>query len=473
MNLDELSEIQNGQAGRQRRSGLTDKQVLESRYKHGSNILTPKNRKSPVWRFFCKFGDPLIVILLVAGILSFSISFYEYYAIGGNGYVFLEPVGIFVAVLLSVGLAFGFELKADKEFSLLNQMEDDGLVKVVRNAGVHEISRKDVVVGDVVILSAGDEVPADGTLLECVSLGVDESALTGETICHKTVDSRMFDADATYPSNRLLRGTHIVEGHAVMEVDVVGDGTEHGKVFKEASVDNSVKTPLNEQLERLARFIVRISYVLAALVVVGKLVVYFMSGPVSVESMWTEDGMLHFLTYFLNTLMIAVTLIVVAVPEGLPMAVTLSLAYSMRRMMYANNLVRRMHACETMGAATVICTDKTGTLTQNRMKVVETCFPQEKTLRNFVLEGMAVNSTASLDEGKVIGNPTEGALLLWLNGEGEDYCVWRKKAEVISEIPFTAEQKYMATEVCSENGHVFLVFWIGDLLRLKRQKPLR
>lgn len=437
--------------------GLTNEQVRESRERYGANTLTPKKGKSLIGKFLGKFNDPMIVILLVAGILSLCISFYEYYGVGGSSRAFFEPVGIFVAVLLSTGLAFVFELKADREFTLLNQVKDDEAVKVVRNAGVHEIPRKDVVVGDVVILSAGDEIPADGVLLESVSLGVNESTLTGEPMCRKTTDSSMFDVEATFPSNRLLRGTHIVEGHAVMKVDAVGDQTENGKVFKETLVDNSVKTPLNEQLEHLAQFIVKTSYVLAGLVIIGKLAVYFAAHPGGMEEVFTGNGLLHFLAYSLNALMIAVTLVVVAVPEGLPMAVTLSLAYSMRRMLHTNNLVRRMHACETMGAATVICTDKTGTLTQNQMRVAETFFPSDDALRNLIVEGMAVNSTASLDEGKVIGNPTEGALLLWLNGQGEDYRIWRKKAEVVSELPFTTEKKFMATKVRYGEKHILYV----------------
>ncbi len=437
--------------------GLTDEQVKESRNRYGLNILTPRKGKSLIWRFLGKFCDPMIVILLVAGILSLCISLYEFNAIGGSIYMFFEPIGIFVAVLLSIGLAFMFELKADREFSLLNHVKDDEAVKVVRNAGIREVPRKDVVVGDVVVLSAGDEIPADGTLLESVSLGVDESTLTGELICRKTTDSRMFDADSTYPSNRLLRGTHVVEGHAVMKVDAVGDCTESGKVFKETLVDNSVKTPLNEQLERLAQFIVKTSYVLAGLVIAGKLMVYFVMHPVGGEDMFAGSGLLHFVVYLLNALMIAVTLVVVAVPEGLPMAVTLSMAYSMRRMLQTNNLVRRMHACETMGAATVICTDKTGTLTQNQMRVAETFFISGDVLFDFIVEGIAVNSTASLDEGRVIGNPTEGALLLWLNEKGEDYRILRKKVEVISELPFTTEKKMMATVVCSGERRVLYV----------------
>lgn len=438
-------------------SGLTDEEVVESRGKHGANVLTRKKGVSLLRRFLGKFSDPLIVILLVAGILSLGISFYEYYGVDEGSSVFFEPVGIFVAIFLATGLAFLFEVKADKEFSLLNQVNDCESVKVIRNGSVHEVPRKDIVVGDVVVLSVGDEVPADGTILESVSLSVDESTLTGEPVCRKTADEAMLDAEATYPSNCLLRGTNVVEGHAVMRAYAVGDDTESGKVFSEMQIDNTVKTPLNEQLERLSGVIVKYSYVLAGLVVTGKLLVYFMSHPGGIEGIVTGGELWHFLAYILNALMIAVTVVVVAVPEGLPMAVTLSLAYSMRRMLHTCNLVRRMHACETMGATTVICTDKTGTLTQNRMRVAETYFPDMEKLRADVVEGMAVNSTAALDEDKVIGNPTEGALLMWLRNKGEDYRMLRKKVDVVSELPFTTENKYMATVVRSGGRHILHV----------------
>ena len=433
--------------------GLTDAEVLESRKKYGVNILTPPE-KEPLWKQFLeKFTDPLIIILMIAGVLSIGISFYEYFGLNEGFTVFFEPIGIFVAILLATGLAFYFELKADKEFAILNQVNDDELVEVIRNCNATQIPKKDVVVGDVVIINTGAEVPADGELLECVSLNVDESTLTGEPMCHKSVDEKDFDPDATYPTNHVLKGTKVMEGHGIFRVTAVGDKTENGKVFVAAHIDDSVKTPLNEQLDGLSDLITKLSYGFAALVVIGRLLIYFL-GDNSME--WA-----HITAYVLQTLMIAVTLIVVAVPEGLPMAVTLSLAYSMRRMLKTNNLVRKMHACETMGATTVICTDKTGTLTQNQMSVEEAQFyglanqalGTDETSR-LIKEGIALNSTASLDLSNpdkpvVLGNPTEGALLLWLRNNGIDYRNLKEDANVVEELPFSTERKYMATVVDS------------------------
>lgn len=433
--------------------GLTDAEVLESRKKYGVNILTPPE-KEPLWKQFLeKFTDPLIIILMIAGVLSIGISFYEYFGLNEGFTVFFEPIGIFVAILLATGLAFYFELKADKEFAILNQVNDDELVEVIRNCKATQIPKKDVVVGDVVIINTGAEVPADGELLECVSLNVDESTLTGEPMCHKSVDEKDFDPDATYPTNHVLKGTKVMEGHGIFRVTAVGDKTENGKVFVAAQIDDSVKTPLNEQLDGLSDLITKLSYGFAALVVIGRLLIYFL-GDNSME--WA-----HITAYVLQTLMIAVTLIVVAVPEGLPMAVTLSLAYSMRRMLKTNNLVRKMHACETMGATTVICTDKTGTLTQNQMSVEEAQFyglanqalGTDETSR-LIKEGIALNSTASLDLSNpdkpvVLGNPTEGALLLWLRNNGIDYRNLKEDANVVEELPFSTERKYMATVVDS------------------------
>lgn len=431
--------------------GLTDAEVLESRKKYGVNILTPPE-KEPLWKQFLeKFTDPLIIILMIAGVLSIGISFYEYFGLNESFTVFFEPIGIFVAILLATGLAFYFELKADKEFAILNQVNDDELVEVIRNGNATQIPKKDVVVGDIVIINTGAEVPADGELLECVSLNVDESTLTGEPMCHKSVDEKDFDPDATYPTNHVLKGTKVMEGHGIFRVTAVGDKTENGKVFVAAQIDDSVKTPLNEQLDGLSDLITKLSYGFAVLVVVGRLLIYFL-GDNSME--WA-----HITAYVLQTLMIAVTLIVVAVPEGLPMAVTLSLAYSMRRMLKTNNLVRKMHACETMGATTVICTDKTGTLTQNQMSVEETQFyglanqalGTDETSR-LIKEGIALNSTASLDLSNpdkpvVLGNPTEGALLLWLRNNGIDYRNLKDNANIVEELPFSTERKYMATVV--------------------------
>lgn len=418
-------------------AGLTDAEVLKSRDKYGVNILTPAKKTSPWISFLKKFGDPLIVILLIAGILSVGISFYEYIVLGESMQVFFEPVGIFIAIMLATGLAFLFEYKADKEFMILNQVNDDEPVKVIRNSKVVEIARKDVVVGDVVILSCGDEIPADGLLLESVSLDVDESTLTGEPLCHKTVDEAHFNKDATFPSNAVMKGTKVMNGNGVFRVSAVGDATENGKVFTAAQIDNSVKTPLNEQLERLGRLISWLSYSVAALVVVGRIADFMLTEPYTTMT---------FIAYCLQTIMIAVTLIVVAVPEGLPMAVTLSLAYSMRRMLKTNNLVRKMHACETMGAVTVICTDKTGTLTQNRMTVYEMVC---ENINDVLYENIALNSTANLDGEKVIGNPTEGALLLWMRDAGVDYAEKRAAIEVLDAVPFSTERKYMSTTVRS------------------------
>lgn len=459
--------------------GLTDAEVLESRKKYGVNILTPPE-KEPLWKQFLeKFTDPLIIILMIAGVLSIGISFYEYFGLNEGFTVFFEPIGIFVAILLANGLAFYFELKADKEFAILNQVNDDELVEVIRNGNATQIPKKDVVVGDIVIINTGAEVPADGELLECVSLNVDESTLTGEPMCHKSVDEKDFDPEATYPTNHVLKGTKVLEGHAVYRVALVGDKTENGKLLqslvgvevdddiaddelseeqkkkkrleKNSKIGKDKKTPLNEQLDGLSDLITKLSYGFAVLVVVGRLLIYFL-GDNSME--WA-----HITAYVLQTLMIAVTLIVVAVPEGLPMAVTLSLAYSMRRMLKTNNLVRKMHACETMGATTVICTDKTGTLTQNQMSVEETQFyglanqalGTDETSR-LIKEGIALNSTASLDLSNpdkpvVLGNPTEGALLLWLRNNGIDYRNLKDDANIVEELPFSTERKYMATVV--------------------------
>ena len=431
-------------------TGLTDAEVVESRRLHGDNVLTPPE-KEPLWRkFLAKLTDPLIIILLVAAALSIGIAFYEYFGLGHDATAFLEPVGILLAVVLATGLAFIFETKADREFDILNKVNDDEPVRVIRNGQSQQIPKRDVVAGDVVMIGTGDEIPADGTLIDAVALMVDESSLTGEPACAKTTDSRDFDPEATFPSNRVMRGTKVMEGHGVFRAEAVGDRTENGKVFQAAQIDNSIKTPLDEQLERLGSLITKLGYAVAALVVVGRLGIYFSNEPFE----W-----ISFITYLLQTVMLAVTLLVVSVPEGLPMAVTLSLAYSMRRMLKTNNLVRKLHACETMGATTVICTDKTGTLTQNRMRVASMQFyPVEGFTQQqcdaLVREGMAVNSTASLDlsrkdDPQPIGNPTEGALLLWLHDNGCDYLELKRRAERVAELPFSTERKYMATAVVS------------------------
>lgn len=421
--------------------GLSSGQVKDSRAKYGVNVLTPA-KKASLWKqFILKFKDPLILILLIAGSLSTGISFYEYIGLNEGRQVFFEPVGIFVAIILATGLSFIFEYRADKEFALLNKVNDDEAVRVIRDGRITEIFRRDVVVGDIVMINTGEEIPADGILLESTSLSVDESTLTGEPVCGKTTVVEDFDAEATFPCDHVMKGTKVLEGHAVMKVLAVGDSTENGKVFTAAQIDNSIKTPLDEQLMRLGHLISIGSYIVAALIVVGRLLMYFVNVPFDIIS---------FMTYLLQTLMIAVTLVVVSVPEGLPMAVTLSLAYSMRSMLRTNNLVRKMHACETMGAATVICTDKTGTLTQNKMQVYKTVLYGNPSM-NLIYEGIAVNSTAHLDRSagsvKVLGNPTEGALLLWLDKEGQDYALLKSRVKVSGEIPFSTERKYMATLV--------------------------
>lgn len=486
-----------------RYEGLTEAEVLVSRSKYGENVMTPPKRE-PLWKLFLeKFTDPLIVILLIAGTLSIGIACHEYYWLHsdeGAG-VFFEPVGIFVAILLATSIAFFFERKADRQFAILNQVNDDEPVEVIRNGNATVVPKRSLVVGDIVFINTGDEVPADGELLEAISLRVDESTLNGESEpVHKSVNAKEFDASASYPTNHVLRGTRAMEGHGVFRVLSVGDRTENGKVFKAAQIDDSVKTPLNEQLDGLGSLITKVSYVIACLIIVGRLIVYFDWAPIvwslvapTVIYFWlvirkfdkwkwhvntiltvafflvftgcvvffhyyltSTRGIAELLTHTMRTLMIAVTLIVVAVPEGLPMAVTLSLAYSMRRMMKTNNLVRKMHACETMGATTVICTDKTGTLTQNQMRVYATNFYglNEQKLKSdesslLVRECIALNSTALLDLSdsqtpRPLGNPTEGALLLWLHDQGEDYRQLREQAKILEELPFSTERKYMA-----------------------------
>lgn len=432
----------------QRFSGLSHKEVVESRREYGKNVMTPPPGV-PVWKKFMeKFKDPMIVILIVAGILSLGISFYEWHWLGHGADAFIEPIGIFIAILLASGLSFYFEQKADKEFDLLNKVNDDEPVQVIRDGNVSEIMKKDVVVGDIVILNQGNDIPADGELVEAMMMNVDESTLTGEPMCSKTTDISHFNPDATFPSNVVLRGTRVIEGHGIMRVTAVGDATENGKVFTAATIDNGTKTPLNEQLEGLGKLISKISYILAAGIIVGRGVMYFTSGA---DFEW-----IPFVSYMLQSFMVAVTLIVVAVPEGLPMAVTLSLAYSMRRMLKSNNLVRKMHACETMGATTVICTDKTGTLTENQMRIYATDFLLPENDKKFIYLGIAVNSTAELDRSgdkpKVLGNPTEGALILWLDSQGLDYAKLRSEVTVVEELPFATERKYMATVVRTKDG---------------------
>lgn len=448
MHIVNVNNINKNMESKHHYTGLTAAQVAESRAKYGENVLTPP-AKEPLWRqFLDKFRDPLIIILLIAGVLSIVISCYEYFCIDDGMTVFFEPVGIFVAIMLATGLAFYFEYQADKEFAILNKVNDDEPVEVIRDANTTQIPRRDVVVGDIVLINTGEEIPADGELIEATLLHVDESTLTGEPICTKTTIESEFDADATFPSNHVMKGTKVMEGHGVMRVLAIGDHTEQGKVFDAVQIDNSVKTPLDEQLDGLGRLVAKLSYCVGAGIIIGRILMYFLS-PSYEQFEW-----LPFIAYMLKTLMIAVTLIVVSVPEGLPMAVTLSLAYSMRRMLKTNNLVRKMHACETMGATTVICTDKTGTLTQNQMRVDSLQLYGLDEKSSAVSEAMALNSTAQLDftdpnHPTVLGNPTEGALLLWLNQHGVDYRELRDCSNIVDQLPFSTERKYMATVVDS------------------------
>lgn len=449
------------------RHGLTHEEVEESRRRHGDNLLTPPE-KDPLWKQFLeKFQDPIIRILLIALVLSVGVSLYQLFT-GNEGLsVLLEPLGIFVAVMLATCVGFFFELSANKKFDILNQSEDEQMVTVYRDGLIQRIERKDVVVGDTVVVNTGDEIPADGTLMEAISMRVNESDLTGEPSCSKTTEESDFKEDVTYPSNYVCRGSMVMEGHGVFVVEKVGDATEWGKVYRGAQIDNKIKTPLNEQLDRLGHGITVASYVIAGLIVALRMLMYFID----------LDGQpfqwMDFARFTLNTLMIAVTLIVVAVPEGLPMSVTLSLALSMKRMLETNNLVRKMHACETMGASTVICTDKTGTLTKNRMSLgasrifgLKNEMLDDSETGRLMKEGIAVNSTAFLDYSdqkkvKVIGNPTEGALLLWLFDNNVDFEGIRDNAKIVKQLPFTTRYKYMATVIRTSEHNRNLLYVKG------------
>lgn len=428
-------------------TGLTDQEVIVSREKHGINLLTPPKRPS-IWKLYLeKFQDPVIRVLLVAAVFSLIISIIE------NEYA--ETIGIFFAIFLATGIGFYFEYDANKKFDLLNAVGEETPVTVIRNGKIKEIPRKDIVVGDIVVLNTGEEIPADGILVEAVSLQVNESTLTGELMVNKTTDEAHFDDEATYPSNSVMRGTTITDGHGIMRVERVGDATEIGKVARQSTEQSQEQTPLNIQLTKLANLIGKAGFTIAALTFIifsSKELYTFITSPefsgINNWHSWLEIARIV-LKYF----MMAVTLIVVAVPEGLPMSVTLSLALNMRRMLKTNNLVRKMHACETMGAITVICTDKTGTLTQNLMQVYEAQVDESQP--ELIAEGIAANSTAFLEEKtgeekpSGVGNPTEIALLLWLNGKGHNYMKLREEAKVVNQLTFSTERKYMATLVDS------------------------
>ena len=517
-------------------TGLSDAEVLESRRLHGSNVLTPPAEES-VWEkikdcmhfwllkvdlaifvlaALCavilpatglyvheglwiapvlsavlfvltyivaylggdydgdekKFNmDPLFTILLFALLLSGGISFYEGVFGTATGWQpYLEPIGIAVAVLLATTVAHILESQNEKTFQSLNEVNDDTLVRVIRNNNVCQVPRKDIVVGDIIQLSAGEEVPADAELLECMNLTMNESSLTGEPQCAKTINEADFDKDATYPSNHIMKGCTVLEGDCVARVFAVGDATACGKVFEAAQVKDGDATPLSEKLDQLADLITKASYAIAGLIIVGRLVVFGIQTGYHVTD---ADAIINFVSYLLNSFMIAVTLVVVAVPEGLPMAVTLSLAFSMKRLMKQNTLPRTMHACETMGAVSVICSDKTGTLTQNQMKVVNTAFAQLDNQQlgtdkesSLLIESIAVNTTADLDFSdpkkiKAIGNPTEGALLLWLHDNGVNYLDIRESVTIIDRLQFTTERKYMATIVHSNVTGTRIVYVKG------------
>ena len=434
--------------------GLTDQEVLQNREKYGANLLTPPKRPSLLKLYLEKFEDPVVRVLLIAAVFSLIISVIE------NEYA--ETIGIIAAILLATGIGFYFEYDANKKFDLLNAVNEETLVKVIRNGRIQEIPRKDVVVGDIVVLETGEEIPADGELIEAISLQVNESNLTGEPVINKTIIEADFDEEATYASNLVMRGTTVVDGHGSMKVLRVGDATEIGKVARQSTEQTTEPTPLNIQLTKLANLIGKIGFTVAGLAFliffIKDVVLYFDFGALNGWHDW-----LPVLERTLKYFMMAVTLIVVAVPEGLPMSVTLSLALNMRRMLATNNLVRKMHACETMGAITVICTDKTGTLTQNLMQVHEPNFYGLKDggkladddISRLIAEGISANSTAFLEETgegekpKGVGNPTEVALLLWLNSQKRSYLELREGARVLDQLTFSTERKFMATLVKS------------------------
>lgn len=412
--------------------GLNDQQVEQSRREHGENLLTPPKRTSLLRLYLEKYNDPIIRILLVAAVASLALAFFHK--------DFIETIGIVLAIILATTIGFYFERDAAKKFDVLTALGEESPVKVRRNGTVTEIPRKDVVVGDVIIIEVGDEIPADGRLIASTDLQIDESSLTGEPIISKHVvtDETPSDKEATYPSDTVLRSTMVMNGNGVAVVTAVGDSTEIGKVARKATEMTAVKTPLNIQLGKLAKLISKIGTGVSV-----SAFVIFLTHDIMTNPLWQGTDYLKMAEVTLNYFMMAVTLIVMAVPEGLPMAVTLALALNMRRMLKSNNLVRKLHACETMGAATVICTDKTGTLTQNRMQVADMVVTAHEEL---MASAIALNTTANIDnEGKGIGNPTEVALLLRLRDKGTDYAEMRRTAEIKDRLPFSTERKYMAT----------------------------
>ena len=420
-----------------KRIGLTDEQVKQSREQHGKNVLTPPQRTS-LWKLYLdKYRDPIIQILLVAAFVSLILAFIE-----KN---FMETIGIFVAVFLATTVGFYFERDAAKKFNLLTALSEEQPVKVRRNGKVMEIPRHDVVVGDIVLVEVGDEVPADGELIVCNDLQINESALTGEPVAEKSLEG---GGDGAYPRNVILRSTMVMNGRGEFVVTAVGDATEIGKVAKKSTEQTSVETPLHMQLDKLAKMISKVGSVVSVAAFFIFLIHDILTNPA-----WGGKDYFYMAEIVLKYFMMAVTLIVMAVPEGLPMAITLSLALNMRRMLKSNNLVRKLHACETMGAVTVICTDKTGTLTQNKMQVSALELKQgDEALLDTAI---ALNSTAELNDGKPIGNPTESALLLWLDAQGKDYEGLRKQVNVLKQLPFSTERKMMAT-LAEVDGETYL-----------------
>lgn len=420
-----------------KRIGLTDEQVKQSREQHGKNVLTPPQRTS-LWKLYLdKYRDPIIQILLVAAFVSLILAFIE-----KN---FMETIGIFVAVFLATTVGFYFERDAAKKFNLLTALSEEQPIKVRRNGKVMEIPRHDVVVGDVVLVEVGDEVPADGELIVCNDLQINESALTGEPVAEKSLEG---GGDGAYPRNVILRSTMVMNGRGEFVVTAVGDATEIGKVAKKSTEQTSVETPLHMQLDKLAKMISKVGSVVSVAAFFIFLIHDILTNP-----LWGGKDYFYMAEIVLKYFMMAVTLIVMAVPEGLPMAITLSLALNMRRMLKSNNLVRKLHACETMGAVTVICTDKTGTLTQNKMQVSALELKQGD--EALLATAIALNSTAELNDGKPIGNPTESALLLWLDAQGKDYEELRKQVNVLKQLPFSTERKMMAT-LAEVDGETYL-----------------
>lgn len=426
--------------------GLTEEQIVESRQQHGNNVLTPP-KTTPLWKLYLnKYTDPIIQILLIAAFISLALAIIE-----GD---FIETIGIFVAIFFATTIGFYFERDAAKKFNILNALNEDSLVKIRRNGKITEIARKEVVVGDVILIEVGDEIPADAQLIDSTDLMIDESSLTGEPICSKYADTENEHAknDNTYPCNIILRSTMVMNGHGTAIVIAVGDETEIGKVARKTTENTNVQTPLNKQLNKLASLISKVGFSIA----VAAFVIFLTHDILVNNEVWKSGNYLKMAEVVLKYFMTAVTLMVVAVPEGLPMAVTLSLALNMRRMLKNNNLVRKLHACETMGAVTVICTDKTGTLTQNKMTVMQVSGKESiNTVANdsLLAQAIALNTTAELGTEGGIGNPTEIALLTWMQKVGVPYQPIRSSFKIIKQLPFSTERKYMATIAQVNNAY--------------------